>query len=179
MNKLAEVLVIVALLSLLIPLNTLAASGDEYWPNWRGPDNTGAAKSGNPPTTWSETENIKWKVELPGYGLSTPVVWENKIIFLTAIEVDASSIASADTSVILTPAANTRNRGANRGGRSGFGGGGGQQSEYKFDIVGAVPFSGSLATATENQDVNGDGDTDDALTLTVADVEGVLNDFNW
>ena len=51
--------------------------------------------------------------------------------------------------------------------------------EYKFDIVGAVPFTGSLATATENQDVNGDGDTDDALTLTVADVEGIINDFTW
>jgi len=51
--------------------------------------------------------------------------------------------------------------------------------EYKFDIVGAAPFTGSLATATENQDINGDGDIDDGLTLTVADVQGVINDLVW
>jgi prepilin-type N-terminal cleavage/methylation domain-containing protein len=50
---------------------------------------------------------------------------------------------------------------------------------YKFDIVGAAPFTGSLATATEDIDVNGDGDTDDGLTLTVEDIQGVVNDMAW
>jgi outer membrane protein assembly factor BamB len=62
------------------------ASGSGYWPTWRGPDSTGAARSGNPPITWSENENIKWKVEVPGESLSSPVIWENKIFFLTAIK---------------------------------------------------------------------------------------------
>lgn len=51
--------------------------------------------------------------------------------------------------------------------------------EYKFDIVGAAPFSNSIATATENQDVNGDGDTDDGLTLSVENVQDVVNDLVW
>jgi len=51
--------------------------------------------------------------------------------------------------------------------------------EYKFEIVGAAPFDGSLATATENVDINGDGDIDDGLTLTINDVEGTVNDLNW
>ncbi len=51
--------------------------------------------------------------------------------------------------------------------------------EYKFDIVGAAPFVNSIATATENQDVNGDGDTDDGLTLSVENVQGVVNDLVW
>ena len=51
--------------------------------------------------------------------------------------------------------------------------------EYKFDIIGAAPFSASIATATENVDVNGDGDTDDGLSLTVSNVEGVVNDMSW
>ena len=51
--------------------------------------------------------------------------------------------------------------------------------EYKFEIVGAAPFDGSIATATENVDVNGDGDIDDGLTLTVANVEDVVNDMTW
>jgi len=67
-------------------LFSLSASANENWPMWRGPDATGAAKSGNPPITWSETENIKWKVEYPGEGLSTPIIWDNKIFFLTAME---------------------------------------------------------------------------------------------
>lgn len=51
--------------------------------------------------------------------------------------------------------------------------------EYKFEVVGAAPFDTSVATATENQDVNNDGDTDDGLTLTVSNVEGVVNDLMW
>ena len=51
--------------------------------------------------------------------------------------------------------------------------------EYKFEVVGAAPFNDSIATATENVDVNGDGDTDDGLTLTVGNVQGVVNDLTW
>jgi prepilin-type N-terminal cleavage/methylation domain-containing protein len=51
--------------------------------------------------------------------------------------------------------------------------------EYKFDVVGAAPFDGSLATATENQDINGDGDTDDGLTMTVLHIQGSVNDLIW
>ena len=51
--------------------------------------------------------------------------------------------------------------------------------EYKFDIVGAAPFDASIATATENQDINGDGDIDDGLTLSVLDVQDVVNDMSW
>ena len=65
-----------------------AAAGDEYWPMWRGPRATGAAVKGNPPITWSETENIKWKVKVPGQSLSTPVVWGDKMLFLTAIPIE-------------------------------------------------------------------------------------------
>ena len=63
------------------------AWGDANWPAWRGPDNSGVA-SGNPPTTWSETENIRWKIDLPGTGQSTPVVWEEKMFILAAVPVD-------------------------------------------------------------------------------------------
>ena len=56
---------------------------------------------------------------------------------------------------------------------------GSRRFEYKFTIVGAAPFSASLAQATENVDVNGDGDIDDGLTLTVGNVQGVVNDLTW
>jgi outer membrane protein assembly factor BamB len=58
------------------------------WPNWRGPLVSGVAPQGDPPTTWSETENIRWKVEIPGEGSSTPIIWGNKIFLLTAVKTE-------------------------------------------------------------------------------------------
>ncbi len=60
------------------------ADGDN-WPQWRGPLATGAAPAGNPPVEWSETKNVKWKLEIPGKGSSTPVIWGDKIFVLTAV----------------------------------------------------------------------------------------------
>lgn len=56
------------------------------WPWWRGPkhDNVCAAK--NVPTRWSETENVLWKVPVPGRGHSTPIVWKDSIYLTTADE---------------------------------------------------------------------------------------------
>jgi len=58
------------------------------WPEWRGPEATGFAPYGNPPVEWSETKNVKWKIEIPGRGHSTPIVWGDKIFILTAIRTD-------------------------------------------------------------------------------------------
>lgn len=55
------------------------------WPAWRGPLGTGEAPGADPPTTWSETENVRWKTPLPGAGHGTPVVWGNRIFVTTAV----------------------------------------------------------------------------------------------
>lgn len=60
---------------------------ESNWPTWRGPHANGVAVQGNPPITWSETENIKWKVKLPDSSDSTPVVWGNKMFFQTAVPI--------------------------------------------------------------------------------------------
>ena len=57
------------------------------WHRWRGPEATGVAPSGNPPITWDEDTNIKWKVALPGSGSGSPVVWGDKIFLLTTAQV--------------------------------------------------------------------------------------------
>ena len=53
------------------------------WPQFRGQSGNASAPDSNPPTTWSDSENIVWKTELPGRGASSPVVFGNRI-FLTA-----------------------------------------------------------------------------------------------
>jgi len=55
------------------------------WPQWRGPLMTGEAPNGDPPVTWSENSNIRWKVPVPGMGHATPVVWRDRIFVLTAV----------------------------------------------------------------------------------------------
>ena len=60
------------------------ASGDN-WPEWRGPLQNGVAPSANPPTTWSETNNVKWKAKIPGTGQATPIIWDNRLFIQTAI----------------------------------------------------------------------------------------------
>ena len=58
------------------------------WPAWRGIYNTGAVTAGNTPSEFSETKNIKWKVEVPGKGHATPIIWGNQIIIQTAVATD-------------------------------------------------------------------------------------------
>ena len=74
----------IAAIGLLLALSAAAGPVESGWPHWRGPDATGAAE-GNPPVTWSETENIKWKVAVPGSGHATPIIADGKIFLLTAI----------------------------------------------------------------------------------------------
>ena len=51
----------------------------ENWPAWRGPLNNGISSEKNLPTKWSKTENVAWKVALPGPAGASTVVWENRI----------------------------------------------------------------------------------------------------
>lgn len=48
---------------------------------------TGVSPTGDPPIEWSEQKNVRWKVEIPGRGSATPVVWEDRIYVLTAVPV--------------------------------------------------------------------------------------------
>lgn len=55
----------------------------KYWPRWRGPSGQGLVEPGDYPDTWSDTQNVLWKVEPPGKGNSSPIIWKDRI-FLTA-----------------------------------------------------------------------------------------------
>lgn len=75
-------------------LISTTARGNEAannWPGFRGPEFTGVAPQAKPPTTWSESENIKWKVELPGRGSGSPMVWGDRIYLQTAIKTDRTA----------------------------------------------------------------------------------------
>ena len=66
-------------------LPALPSAANEVWPAWRGPTMNGhAAATAKPPVEWTENKNVKWKVEIPGLGCSTPSVWDNKVILTYA-----------------------------------------------------------------------------------------------
>lgn len=60
-----------------LTLALISAQASE-WPNWRGPDFTGSTSTGDYPAKWS-TNNIAWKVRLPGKGTSVPIVHKDRI----------------------------------------------------------------------------------------------------
>ena len=82
----------------LVPVALLAAAPDpaaqRYWPQWRGPEATGVSRHADPPVEWSETKNIRWKVEIPGRGSGSPIVWGDRIFLLSAVPIGVSGGAS-------------------------------------------------------------------------------------
>jgi hypothetical protein len=63
------------------------------WPWWRGPNNNGIANPDqDPPVTWSETENVVWKIPLPGRGHSSATVVGSQV-FITSAEEDKELLA--------------------------------------------------------------------------------------
>ena len=84
--------------SLVCALGSLAAGAptqqptpspaERFWPQWRGPHATGVSKTATPPVEWSDTRNIKWKIEVPGRGSASPIVWGDRVYVLTAIPAD-------------------------------------------------------------------------------------------
>jgi outer membrane protein assembly factor BamB len=54
------------------------------WGHWRG-DGNGVAIDADPPVKWSSSENVKWKVPIPGYGSGSPVVWQNRVFVVSGV----------------------------------------------------------------------------------------------
>jgi outer membrane protein assembly factor BamB len=68
---------------------SLAAAGpvpiEETWPGFRGHDMSGIVPGTRLPERWSATENVRWSVEVPGRGWSSPIVWGDTVFLTTAV----------------------------------------------------------------------------------------------
>ena len=97
-STLAAVAALAAVIALAVPSAQLSGQqpavqmvGDEgegakFWPRWRGPSGQGLAVGSGYPDTWSSTQNVLWKVAVPGNGNSSPIVWRDRIYLTTATE---------------------------------------------------------------------------------------------
>ncbi|MDA1016019.1 MAG: PQQ-like beta-propeller repeat protein [Planctomycetota bacterium] len=67
-------------LTLLISAIVLGSNADAVdWPGFRGPTGDGVSLDDKVPMRWSDSENLKWKRELPGAGYSSPIVVGQRI----------------------------------------------------------------------------------------------------
>jgi outer membrane protein assembly factor BamB len=76
------------LLTLTVLGTATFASAGENWPQWRGPGGQGVSAETALPAEWSPDKNIAWKTELPGTGMSSPIVWGDRIYLTSVIEGD-------------------------------------------------------------------------------------------
>ncbi len=68
---------LIIVLLLAFPGSGLLGAAD--WSRFRGPNGSGIAVDAEPPTSWSDSENLKWKLALPGPGSSCPIVSGDRV----------------------------------------------------------------------------------------------------
>jgi outer membrane protein assembly factor BamB len=89
---------------------------DAHWPQWRGPFDNGVARTAAP-VEWSGAKNLAWKIDIPGRGNSSPIIWGDRIFVTTAVPA-------------TLPAES-----ASGGGMRGPGGGTGAGIEHRFLVL--------------------------------------------
>ena len=65
-------------------LLSFVAVNAENWPQWRGPALNGVSNEKNLPVKWTTEENVVWKVAMPGWSGSTPIIWRDRIFLNVA-----------------------------------------------------------------------------------------------
>lgn len=81
----------------LIPVATIlpgsalpaAPATSDNWPQWRGPNLNGISNETGLPVTWDTATNVAWKIDMPAWSGSTPIIWDDSI-FLN-VSIDGSS----------------------------------------------------------------------------------------
>ena len=126
MHRLALRLAVLALTAAPVVIVAQSRPATAAWPHWRGPGHTGATTA-NVPLTWSDTSNVRWKVEIPGRGHSTPVASGDRLFLTTAVP------TGKKTDIAPAP-----------GGRGGAGGGAAAGEEHRLEVLAVDRASGKI-----------------------------------
>ena len=85
-----RILTVLAILGVAIA----PAAADDSWPQFRGPNGDGHADAKSLPSEWSESKNVRWKVEIHDKGWASPVIWGDQI-WMTTAKADGSTIKTS------------------------------------------------------------------------------------
>ena len=100
----------IAPVAFAILLVTAGPSQGDEWPQWRGPELDGTSNETGLPLSWSPTDNIAWKLELPAWSGSTPIIWGDTVflnvadgenIWLWAVDRNGAT-GTASTTIAVT-----------------------------------------------------------------------------
>ncbi len=80
-----------------------SAATEANWPGWRN-DGSGVSRNGILPVHWNSSQNVVWKTPVVGEGISSPIVWGDRV-FLTLATPDAGTVSSTWIAVGLAIAA--------------------------------------------------------------------------
>lgn len=128
MKKFWGITLVIALAVVCGCLREADAQGDQaHWPQWRGPSFNGMAR-GSAPVEWSTTRNIRWKLQIPGRGHSTPIVWGEQIFLTTAVPAAAPPQPARASAESQAP-------GSGRGGGRGGGSAGGTLAGVEHRLI--------------------------------------------
>jgi outer membrane protein assembly factor BamB len=72
------------LLAILITTFSFTAALADNWPQWRGPALNGVSAEKNLPVRWNAGENVTWKLTLPAWSGSTPIIWGDHVFLNVA-----------------------------------------------------------------------------------------------
>lgn len=72
------------LLIVSLSMLSLGVVSAENWPQWRGPSLNGISGEKDIPFKWTTEENVTWKLPLPAWSGSTPIIWGNTIFLNVA-----------------------------------------------------------------------------------------------
>ena len=72
-----------AALTMTMLVAAVSIASAQHWPQWRGPQGGGVTGESGLPLIWSGSQGVAWRSPLKGAGVSTPVVWGNRV-FVTS-----------------------------------------------------------------------------------------------
>ena len=72
-------------------LSPIAANATDQWPRFRGVRGDGVGDDhAKLPLTWNDSKNVRWVVDIPGWGWSSPIVWGNRVFLTTVVSDEAN-----------------------------------------------------------------------------------------
>ncbi len=86
---------LVFVITALFAIASLGIVTADNWPQWRGPALNGISGEKNLPVKWTTEENVTWKIPMPAWSGSTPIIWGN-YIFLNASEGESNKTVKGD-----------------------------------------------------------------------------------
>jgi outer membrane protein assembly factor BamB len=76
----------VCLLGVVVAIAHATAEKTLRWPQFRGPQGDGSVHDSlRLPERWSASKNVRWVIDVPGNGWSSPIVWGDRVFTTSAI----------------------------------------------------------------------------------------------